>query len=101
LNAHGKTIVLTDGDGAKVVLSALYQGRVMTSAISGHGRSLGWINRAFIEAGKTGTQFDNYGGEDRFWLGPEGGQYGLYFAPGRPFTFDFWQVPSALQEGAW
>ncbi len=101
LNAHGETLVLTDADGAKVALSPRYQGRVMTSAVAGSGRSLGWINRSFIEAGKTGTQFDNYGGEDRFWLGPEGGQFGLYFAPGKPFTFDEWQTPHELQEGAW
>ncbi|MBX3207851.1 MAG: hypothetical protein KF764_22585 [Labilithrix sp.] len=101
LNAHGKTLVLTDPDGAQVALSALYQGRVMTSAVSASGRSLGWINRTFIEAGKTGTPFDNFGGEDRFWLGPEGGQFGLYFPPGGPFTFDAWQTPHAMQEGAW
>lgn len=105
LNAHCsepyKPIVLSAAEGGKVALSALHQGRVMTSAVSGSGRSLGWINRPFIAAGKTGTQFDNYGGEDRFWLGPEGGQYGLYFPPGKPFAFDAWQTPHALQEGAW
>jgi hypothetical protein len=101
LEAHGKVIVLGDTDGGKVALSPLYQGRVMTSAVSGSGRSLGWINRTFIEAGKTGTQFDNYGGEDRFWLGPEGGQFGLYFPAGKPFTFDNWQTPQAMQTGAW
>jgi len=87
--------------GARVALSAKYQGRVMTSAVEQGGTSFGWINRDFIGAGKTGTQFDNYGGEDRFWLGPEGGQFGLYFPPGKPFAFDTWQVPAALQEGAW
>jgi hypothetical protein len=101
LNAHGKVLVLAAPEGGKVALSALYQGRVMTSAVSGTGRSLGWINRSFIAAGKTGTQFDNFGGEDRFWLGPEGGQYGLYFPPGKPFVFDAWQTPHAMQEGAW
>ena len=101
LNAHGSPVVLGDGEGARIAISPDYQGRVMTSAIGAEGRSLGWINRAFIEAGKTGTQFDNYGGEDRFWLGPEGGQFGLYFPHGGPFTFDLWQTPHSLQEGAW
>jgi hypothetical protein len=73
----------------------------MTSAVEAGGASFGWINREFIRAGKAGTQFDNYGGEDRFWLGPEGGQFGLYFPPGKAFAFDVWQVPSAMQEGAW
>jgi hypothetical protein len=101
LDARAKTIVLQDPTGGRVALSAQYQGRVMTSAVSATGASLGWINRSFIEGGKTGTQFDNYGGEDRFWLGPEGGQNGLYFAPGSPYAFDNWQTPHAMQEGAW
>jgi hypothetical protein len=101
LSAHGKVLVLESPTGGRVALSAAYQGRVMTSAVEPTGQSCGWINRGFIEAGKTGTQFDNFGGEDRFWLGPEGGQFGLYFPPGKPFTFDAWQVPHAMQEGAW
>ncbi len=101
LDARAKTIVLEDAKGGRVAVSPQYQGRVMTSAVSAQGASLGWINRAFIEAGKTGTQFDNFGGEDRFWLGPEGGQNGLYFPPGKPFAFDEWQTPHAMQEGAW
>ncbi len=101
LSAHGAVHVLESKTGARVALSAKYQGRVMTSAVEAAGGSFGWINRDFILAGKTGTQFDNYGGEDRFWLGPEGGQFGLYFPPGKPFTFDAWQVPAGMQEGAW
>ncbi len=101
LKQHDAVQVLRAPGGARVALSAAYQGRVMTSAVAPEGRSLGWINRDFIEAGETGTPFDNYGGEDRFWLGPEGGQYGLYFAPGSEFTFSNWQVPAALNEGAW
>ena len=101
LKSHAPIRVLTAPSGALVAVSATYQGRVMTSAVEASGASLGWINRAFITAGKTGTAFDNYGGEDRFWLGPEGGQYGLYFPPGKPFDFAEWRTPAALQEGAW
>lgn len=101
LEAHGKTIVLQAKEGGLVALSPGYQGRVMTSAVGPSGRSLGWVHRKFIEAKKTGTGFDNYGGEDRFWLGPEAGQFGLYFAPGDAFEFGKWQTPHELQEGAW
>jgi hypothetical protein len=101
LTKHGDIDVLVGPSGGRVALSAQYQGRVMTSAVAAGSRSLGFVHRAFIEAGKTGTQFDNYGGEDRFWLGPEGGQFGLYFAPGKPFTFAEWQTPREMQEGAW
>jgi hypothetical protein len=101
LEKHGPVQVLEAPGGGRVAVSARYQGRVMTSAVASSGRSLGWINRPFIDAGKTGTAFDNYGGEDRFWLGPEGGQYGLYFPPGKPFVFSEWRTPAALQEGEW
>jgi hypothetical protein len=93
--------VLESPGGGRVAVSAHYQGRVMTSAVEPQGPSLGFVNRKFVEEGKTGTQFDNYGGEDRFWLGPEGGQFALYFPPGKPFAFSNWQTPHAMQEGAW
>ncbi|MEP7053398.1 MAG: DUF6786 family protein [Pseudomonadota bacterium] len=101
LEQHGTLEILSSETGGRVAVSGQYQARVMTSAVGAGGRSLGFINRQFITAGKTATAFDNYGGEDRFWLGPEGGQYGLYFAPGQPFDFEHWQTPHALQEGAW
>ena len=101
LRAHAPVEVLEAPGGGRVVLSARWQGRVMTSAVEPHGASLGFVHRAFIEASKTGTQFDNYGGEDRFWLGPEGGQFGLYFPPGAPFEIASWQVPHEMQEGEW
>lgn len=101
LQSHGKTMVLRSKTGGRVVVSPTYQARVMTSAVSEDGASLGWIHRKFIAEGKTGTKFDNYGGEDRFWLGPEAGQYGLFFAPGAPYVFEQWHTPAGMQEGAW
>jgi len=101
LRAHGDVEVLEAPGGGVVLVSPRWQGRVMTSAVEPHGASLGFVHRAFIESGKTGTPFDNYGGEDRFWLGPEGGQYGLYFPPGAPFAIESWQTPHAMQEGPW
>ena len=101
LEQYGPIIQLRNGDGGTVVVSPQYQGRVMTSAVEPGAESLGWINRPFIEAAKTGTPFDNYGGEDRFWLGPEGGQYSIFFSAGQPFVYGAWQVPPVLQEGAW
>jgi hypothetical protein len=97
----GPVHVLSSAGGARVAVSPRWQARVMTSAVAPDALSLGFVNRAFIESGRTGTDFDNYGGEDRFWLGPEGGQHGLFFAPGAPFELDAWQVPGGLQEGTW
>ncbi len=101
LSQHGEVITLEAPTGAVVALSPTYQGRVMTSAVGRDRPGFGYLNRDFIAAGKTGTQFDNYGGEDRFWLGPEGGQFALYFPPGKPQEFSNWQTPAAFQEGAW
>ena len=102
LSEHGAAVkVLQSAAGSRIAISGKYQARVMTSAVEAQGTSLGFINRSFIEAGKTGTAFDNFGGEDRFWLGPEGGQYALYFPAGKPFEFGNWQTPHAFQEGEW
>lgn len=101
LEEHGSIIQLeTPGHGV-IALSAKYQGRVMTSAVARDAASIGYVNRKFISEGKTGTAFDNYGGEDRLWLGPEGGQYGLYFPKGKPFEIANWQAPAAIQVGDW
>lgn len=100
LAKHTKVVELTDG-AARVLICPEYQGRVMTSTCSGEdGASLGWINRRFIEEGKPNRQFNNYGGEDRIWLSPEGGQFSLWFAPGAKQEFANWYTPSALNDGA-
>src|SRR4051812_37124089 len=64
LRAHGAVEILETPGGACVAVSPGYAGRVMTSAVAPDARSLGFLHRAFIEAGRTGTPFDNYGGED-------------------------------------
>lgn len=99
---HAKVIVLEHESGGRVAVSPTLQGRVMTSSVGDETRrSLGFVHRAFFDGGKVGTAFDNYGGEDRFWLGPEGTRYSLYFAPGNPLDFAHWQTPHAFNEGAW
>ena len=101
LEAHGQVIQLESAEHGVVAVSAKYQGRVMTSAVTRDAPSLGYLNRQFISEGKTGTEFDNYGGEDRFWLGPEGSQYSVFFAKGQSFELKDWQTPVAVQEGEW
>jgi hypothetical protein len=103
LQKHGAIVVLQDQAGnAQVIVAPEYQGRVMTSTAAGaDGASFGWINRGFIAEGKRVPTMNVFGGEDRFWLGPEAGQYGLYFPPGAPFEFEHWQVPEPIDWGAW
>ncbi len=94
---------LKDAEGkAKVVLSADYQARVMTSTSGGDsGNSYGWINYDLIASGKKKARFNAFGGEERFWLGPEGGQYSLYFKKGDSFNIKNWQVPAVIDTLPW
>jgi hypothetical protein len=70
---------------------------VATSTTGGDaGPSFGWLNRALIASGKTVPHMNVYGGEDRFWLGPEGGQFSLFFAPGAAQDLAHWQTPAPI-----
>jgi hypothetical protein len=103
-------IVLLKADGAAIAIAPEYQGRVMTSTFDKkNGPSFGWINRPVIEKGflteeeKQGTLEEHiyiFGGEERFWLGPEGGQYALFFKPGSKFEFSDWVTPPAIDTEA-
>src|SRR6266550_7730357 len=102
LRQHTEVVLLTDGSGAQVAVAPAYQGRVMTSTIGGRdAASFGWIGRPAIASGHRQPHMNVFGGEDRFWLGPEGGQYSLFFKPGDPFDLDHWQVPEAFDWGTW
>lgn len=98
LQKHVETIVLKDSTSkAAIAVVPAWQGRVMTSTASGDtGRSLGWLNHDLIENGQPQPHMNAYGGEDRFWLGPEGSRNSFYFAPGDTFDFAHWQVPAAI-----
>lgn len=90
-------IELRDSSGANVLIIPGYQGRVMTSSSGGYaGKSYGWINYRHIESGKLSDQFNPYGGEERFWLGPEGGPFSIYFRQGEEQVFSNWKVPAQL-----
>jgi len=86
--------------GAQVVVAPEYQGRVMTSTADSS-TSFGWIGRDAVASGKRQPHMNVFGGEDRLWLGPEGGQYALYFKPGDPFDVDHWQTPEPFDWGPW
>ena len=60
------------------------------------GISFGWINHELIASGKTTEHMSAFGGEERFWLGPEGGQFSIYFKKGEEFKFENWFVPKEI-----
>jgi hypothetical protein len=91
-------LVLEDEKGeAKVIISPGLQGRVMTSTAGGdNGISFGWLNYDLLASRKISKHMTAFGGEERFWLGPEGGQFSIYFKQGKDFSFENWQVPKEL-----
>ena len=111
MRQQADTIVLGDDvGGARIAIVPDWQGRVMTSSASGdQGVSYGWLNYKLIERGvvpeaeREGLERHIYifGGEDRFWIGPEGGQFSWYFAPDSTFDFDNWKVPGFINTQAW
>ena len=98
LKKRTAVVVLADAKtGARVAVCPDLQGRVMTSAAGGDpGSSFGWINHELLASGKKDPHFNAYGGEDRFWLGPEGGQFALFFAKGATFDLAHWFTPAAI-----
>jgi len=98
LKKHVEVIVLSDQTGAQqVAVIPAYQGRIMTSTAAGaNGLSFGWVNRELIAAGKIQPHINVYGGEDRFWIGPEGGQFSVFFAKGAKFDLEHWFTPPSI-----
>lgn len=96
LKRYVKIIELTNKN-ASVLIVPQWQGRVMTSTAEGDsGFSFGWINHDLIASGKIQPHINPYGGEERIWLGPEGGQYSIFFRKGQEFIYDNWQTPAFI-----
>lgn len=96
LEKYVQVIELKNGISAIAVIPA-WQGRVMTSTAEGDaGFSFGWINRNLIAAGKIQPHINAFGGEERLWLGPEGGQFSIFFKKGSQFDYDHWQTPAFM-----
>lgn len=95
-------VELKNNDGARVLVTGDYQARVMTSSANNDtGNSFGWLNYDLIASQKFKPQFHAVGGEERFWIGPEGGQYSFYFKNGDAFTIKQWQVPPVIDTVAY
>ncbi|MFA7174900.1 MAG: DUF6786 family protein [Kiritimatiellia bacterium] len=110
LKEHTDAVVLKKGNSAIVVVPE-YQGRVMTATAQGDdGASSGWINYDVVKQGvlapekakdKLEEHMYAFGGEERFWMGPEGGQYSIFFAPGKKFEFADWFTPDPIDNEPW
>lgn len=100
LKENLKIVELKKGDAA-LILVPDYQGRIMTSTCSGDkGFSFGWINYDLIKSKEIKEHFNPFGGEERFWIGPEGGQFSVYFEKDKPFDIKNWYVPKGIDTEA-
>jgi hypothetical protein len=102
LKARDSVIVLKNagGDG-QLIVSPAYQAKVFTSTAGGPGgKSFGWINYKAFDAAPD-PHMNAYGGEDRLWLGPEGGKFSLFFKPGTAMDFEHWHTPPAIDTERW
>ncbi|MEK6481546.1 DUF6786 family protein [Catalinimonas sp. 4WD22] len=100
-NLDDVIILKGENDSAQIIIAPQYQGRVMSSTSGGEGGpSYGWINYELISSGELVEHMNPFGGEDRFWMGPEGGQYAIFFQEGDDFVFEDWQTPAAIDTDA-
>jgi len=97
-----ETLQLVSKDGrSKVLMVPAWQGRVMTSTTEGDdGESYGWINYEHIKAARLSAAFNPFGGEERFWIGPEGGPNSYYFKKGDEQVYSNWRVPAIIDTEA-
>lgn len=102
LRKKDSLVLLRDSDGtSEVVVSPKYQGKVFTSTAEGDtGRSFGWINYKAFDA-PVDPHMNAYGGEDRLWLGPEGGKFALFFKKDAKMEFANWATPAPFDHESW
>ena len=96
LEKYVDVITLSSDDSpAKVAIVPQYQGRVMTSTADGK-ESFGWLNYEAIASKEIQPHINVYGGQERFWMGPEGGQFAIFFKEGDQFGLEDWQTPAVI-----
>jgi hypothetical protein len=96
LAKHFDIHVLKNSEGGRAVVIPALQGRTMTSASQGEGgQSYGYIKYDTF-GGEFDPQITLFGGEDRIWISPEGGQFSVFFDPDVPMDFANWRSPKIL-----
>jgi len=102
LQKYDSVLILSNESGlGQILVSPKYQGKVFTSTAEGpDGKSFGWVNYKAFNA-PVDPHMNAYGGEDRLWLGPEGGPFSLYFESGKDMVYDNWKTPAAIDTESW
>ncbi|CAN5463904.1 hypothetical protein BH11BAC3_BH11BAC3_27600 [soil metagenome] len=100
LKKYDSIIILGSGM-SQVIVSPKYQAKVFTSTATGlSGNSFGWIHYSAFDS-PLDLHMNAYGGENRLWLGPEGGRFSLFFSKGAKMEFTNWKTPAAFDNEPW
>ena len=95
-------VLLAGEDPNKVVIVApALGGRVLCTGFEGvEGDTDSYILDTEIKKGAAptgpGAVWSNFGGEERFWLAPEGGRFALFFREGEEQTIANYLIPNSL-----
>jgi hypothetical protein len=101
LQQHDSGLIVLKSGEASVLVSPKYQAKVFTSTAAGEdGPSFGWIHYKAFD-GPADSHMNAYGGENRLWLGPEGGRFSLFFPAGAKMEFNNWKTPAAFDTESW
>ena len=103
LKQRDSVVVLNSKDGnGQIIVSPKYQAKVFTSTAAGmNGKSFGWINYKTFAQKSLDPHMNAYGGEDRLWLGPEGGKFSLFFKPRTKMEIANWHTPAVIDNEEW
>jgi hypothetical protein len=98
-----RAVVLSGNGGqSQVIVSPAYQAKVFTATAEGlSGKSLGYVNYRAFDAVVPDEHMNGYGGENRFWLGPEGGKFSVFFEPGKEQVYENWHTPAPVDTEPW
>jgi len=94
--------ILSSSDGkSQLLFSAKYQGKVFTTTTDGlNGNSIGFINYDAFDCDEN-DHINVFGGENRFWLGPEGGKFSVFFCKNAEQSVENWFTPKAIDTEEW
>lgn len=99
---HSLIVLSSDDEASQILVSPKYQAKVFTSTAEGaDGQSLGYIGYKALDSESFDPHMNGYGGENRFWLGPEGGKYSVFFQPGTEQVYDNWFTPKPIDIEPW
>ncbi len=96
-----ETFLLGEGS-SYIAVSPKWQARVLSSTYGGEeSPSLGWFDRSLLVETKRDLHMSQVGGEDRFWIGPEGGDSSVFFPDGTVQNEENWRIPPAFASESW